>query len=136
MKSGGGYHGVSSAIAFAVLNLDVERIVVLGHAQCGGIAAAMCGDSRYESTPFLSEWVALLQPAVDRCGSDHPTEVEHESVRLSLERLLTFPFIAERVKQGKLELIGAHFGISDGKLTLLDPNCRHFLPVEDDGSPL
>ena len=75
----GGYHGVSAAIAFAVLNLQVARIVVLGHEHCGGIAAAMSTDTRYVSTPFLSQWVSLLEPAISRCGSsgDH-TAVEYE----------------------------------------------------------
>ncbi len=109
---------------------------MLGHAQCSGIAAAMCTDTHYEATPFLSEWVELLQPALDRCGgSNQQTAVEYESIRLSLERLLSFPFIPERVKQGRLELAGAHFKISDGTLTLLDQHWRHFWPVEIDGQP-
>jgi carbonic anhydrase len=127
----GGYHGVSAAIAFAVLNLQVARIVVLGHEHCGGISAAMSTDTRYVSTPFLSQWVSLLEPAISRCGSneDH-TAVEYESIRLSLGRLMTFPFIAERMKQGELELAGAYFRISDGTLSVLDPQWRHFWPVD------
>ena len=131
-ETGGGHHGVSAAIAFAVLKLEVERIVVLGHAQCGGIAAVVGADTQHDDTPFVSDWVALLQPAVDRCrkGPEHQTDVEYESVRLSLERLMSFPFVAERVKQGKLELVGAHFGISDGALLLLDPHSRQFRPID------
>ncbi|GAA0586778.1 carbonic anhydrase [Rhizomicrobium electricum] len=125
----GGYHGVSAAIAFAVINLEVERIVVLGHEHCGGVAAAM---ARTESpTPFLSQWVSLLEPAIHTCSGGDPLAVECESIRLSLGRLMTFPFIAERVENGTLQLIGAHFKISDGTLSMLDPADQVFKRVGD-----
>lgn len=126
----GGYHGVSAAIAFAVLNLEVERIVVLGHEHCGGVEAAMAdGDL---STPFLSQWVSLLQPAIHKCGGgSDQIAVEYESIRLSVARLLTFPFIVERVKESGLQLIGAHFKISDGTLSVLDPETQEFKLVDD-----
>jgi carbonic anhydrase len=117
-----GHHGTSAAIAFAVLSLQVRNILVMAHAQCGGVAAAL-DNSIAEGLPFLSAWVGLLKPAVARLPHDAHnahTLLEQESVRLSLERLMTFPFIAERVKAGVLELNGARFGIADGKLELLD----------------
>ena len=127
----GGHHGVSAAIAFAVVNLDVERIVVLGHENCGGVAAAMSDEASNLPTPFLSQWVSLLAPAIHKCGSTDPIAVEQESIRLSLGRLMTFPFIAERVAAGKLKLYGAHFQISDGTLAILDEACDCFRPAED-----
>ncbi len=128
----GGYHGVSAAIAFAVLNLAVERIVVLGHEHCGGVSAAMADDALHLPTPFLSQWVSLLEPAIHKGGSGKDfLAVEYESIRLSLGRLLTFPFIAGRVKQGALQLIGAHFKITEGTLSVLDPQTQDFHLVED-----
>ena len=128
---GGGYHGTSAAIAFAVLQLKVRSIVVMGHAKCGGIAAAL--DRQVAAPmPFLSEWIALLEPAVTRCrqeSGDRHTELEREGVRLSLERLMSFPFIAERVGQGVLKLEGARFGIADGQLEWLDKQSGLFQPV-------
>lgn len=127
----GGYHGVSAAIAFAVINLEVARVVVLGHESCGGVAAAMAEDSHNLPTPFLSQWVSLLEPAIHKCGGGNDAlAVEYESVRLSVQRLLTFPFIAERVKNG-LQLIGAHFKISDGTLAMLDPEDQTFKLVNE-----
>lgn len=125
----GGHHGVSAAIAFAVINLQVARVVVLGHESCGGVAAAL--DSRNLTTPFLSDWVDLLAPAIHNCSGGQ-LEVEQESIRLSLGRLMTFPFVAERVEAGHLALIGAHFKISDGTLSLLDPADQTFKPVGED----
>lgn len=127
-----GNHGVSAAIAFAVTNLEVPRVVVLGHEHCGGVAAAMSADAHNLSTPFLSDWVSLLEPAIHKCGhGPDQIAVERESVRLSLGRLMTFPFIAERVAAKKLQLLGAHFKISDGTLSILDNVSDNFHLVDE-----
>ncbi len=129
-----GYHGTSAALAFAVVALNVTNIVVLGHAQCGGVAAALQGASA-QKIPFISEWIELLDPAVARCkhhGHDAQYELEHETIKLSLERLMTFPFVAERVAAGKLQLDGARFGIADGVLEVLDRKSGRFEPVARD----
>jgi carbonic anhydrase len=118
------HHGTSAALAFAVLQLPLRGILVMGHAQCGGIAAAL--DNRIaENIPFLSRWLELLNPALQRAAQTHDhaarhIEMERDAVRLSLERLMTFPFVAERVRAGTLSLYGARFGIADGQLELMD----------------
>jgi carbonic anhydrase len=132
----GGHHGVSAAIAFAVVNLAVERVVVLGHENCGGVAAAMSDDAQNLPTPFLSQWVSLLAPAIHKCGGGDHMQVEYESIRLSLGRLMTFPFVAERVGAGTLKLYGAHFRITDGTLSLLDEQSDTFKRVGDTSGPL
>ncbi|MBV9570932.1 MAG: carbonic anhydrase [Alphaproteobacteria bacterium] len=122
------HHGTSAAIAFAVLQLPLRGILVMGHAQCGGVAAAL--DNRVaEKIPFLSSWIELLEPARQRTVHVHDhaarhTEMEREGVRLSLERLMTFPFVAERVRAGTLALHGARFGIADGQLEVLNSTGR------------
>jgi carbonic anhydrase len=129
---GGGYHGTSAAIAFAVLNLKVSTILVLGHGQCGGVAAALEDVPTADRTPFVSDWVDLLAPAIARCrhSSDLQTTAEKESVKLSIERLLGFPFVADAVRSGRLEIGGAHFGIADGKLSVLDRETGAFQVVD------
>lgn len=130
-ETGGGHHGTSAAISFAVLELGVRHIVVLGHAGCGGVKAALDGAAA-APLPFLSDWIELLAPAVVRCGHDHDnpqTAVEREAVRLSLERLMSFPFIAERVTANRLSLHGARFGIANGQLEVLDRAANEFRPV-------
>lgn len=131
-EEGGGYHGTSAALAFAVLVLKVRTILVMGHAQCGGVGAAL-DPSGIAKLPFLTEWIDLLTPAIDRCAHSHDRQnaVEKECVKLSLERLMTFPFIAERVKAGVLALEGARFEIADGKLDRLDKATGEFVPVSD-----
>lgn len=121
----GAHHGTSAAIAFAVMVLEVSSILVMGHAQCGGVAAAIDGKTGHD-IPFLRSWIDLLAPAVELARGGHAA-VERESVLLSLARLKSFAFVAERVATGKLTLHGARFGIADGRLEVYDPAARRFV---------
>jgi carbonic anhydrase len=133
-ESDSGHRGTSAALAFAVVQLGIKSIVVMGHAQCGGIAAAL--DNRLVAgVPFISHWIDLLEPALEHSAHIHNsaerhTAMERDCVRLSLENLMTFPFVAERVKSGAVSLHGAHFGIADGKLEILDNESGVFVAVD------
>ena len=129
----GAHHGTSAAIAFAVLVLNVRNILVMGHAQCSGVAAALDGNIG-DDVPFLRSWIDLLKPAVER--TDHSanetsrhTALERETVLLSMERLMSYPFVAERVRAGELEINGARFGIADGQLEVFDRTIAAFRTI-------
>jgi len=126
------YHGTSAALEFAVRGLGVPHLVVLGHAQCGGVRALMEGDGGL--TDFLGGWMQIAAPArarVLRCSDpafDALTACEHEVVRLSLANMMTFPWIAERLADGRLRLHGAYYGIASGVLQIMGPD-GIFVPV-------
>src|SRR5690348_11648287 len=133
-ESDTGHRGTSAALAFAVVQLKVREILVLGHAQCGGIAAAL-DNKLVANVPFISSWVDLLEPAIAHSAhiEDHRMRhvmMERDCIRLSLANLMTFGFVEERVKAGTLKLRGARFGIADGKLEILDPTRDEFVSVE------
>ena len=132
-ETGGGLHGVSAAIEFGVLGLAVSHIVVLGHAQCGGITAALKGgDFGQSSQSFIDGWVDIVRAARDdvlaRSPADPQRELELAAITVSLSNLRTFPFIAEQEQAGTLRLHGAYFGIADGMLHVLDEQTGAFLP--------
>ncbi len=120
-----GNHGTSAALEFAVTALGVRNIVVLGHSQCGGIRALMQGPGG-DHGDFIESWMAIAQPArtrvcdaPDAASQDFATlctRCEHESIRVSLANLLTFPWISSRVATGKLKLQGMHFNVQTGRL--------------------
>jgi len=130
-EQSGSYHGTSAAIEFAVTALQVETILVMGHARCGGVAASLSQGDLLPGS-FLAQWIRLLDPAVARAGEcvDPQTTVERESVKISLERLRGFPFVAEAMRMRGLQLRGARFGIADGRLEILDPVTGAFEPVD------
>jgi len=129
------FHATSAALEFAVRVLEVERVIVLGHAMCGGIDALMTG-APSEAPDFLVPWMRIAEPARARvlaraemgATDDLLTACEREVVKLSLEHLLTFPWIAERVNDGRLQLVGMTFDIRSGVLDALRPD-GSFAPV-------
>lgn len=134
-----GYHGVSSALEFAVTQLEVGEILVMGHGMCGGCAAALTGG--FDHVPpgeghFIGDWVRMLADTRDQVRARHAEldrpaflDMEHEAVKVSLANLRTFPWIAERERDKRLKLHGAHFSISEGRLYLLDEAEGTFSPV-------
>ncbi|HEX5241178.1 MAG TPA: carbonic anhydrase [Candidatus Limnocylindrales bacterium] len=119
-------HGVSAALEYGVLALEVSAIVVLGHGRCGGIAAALQDAGPLSDTDFVGAWVAGLrqlagEPSV--AGAETAEErrlaLERRSVERSLERLRTFPWIAGREAEGRLALRGAWFDVALGELHVL-----------------
>ena len=126
---GGGRHGVSAALEFAVTQLEVPEIVVLGHGSCGGVHAALT--QRFKGAPpgrggFIDHWVDMLDEARERIvaefgeGPEAIRAMELETVRVSLRNLRTFPCIPEREEAGTLKLHGAYFAIADGVLHVMD----------------
>ena len=117
------YHGTSAALEFAVRVLEVPHLVVLGHGQCGGIQALLRGAPE-EAQDFVAPWMGIAAPARAHallCDTPEAQQqcLEHEGIKLSLENLMTFPWIAERVADGRLELHGAWFAIHSGVLMTL-----------------
>jgi carbonic anhydrase len=134
-----GFHGVSAALEFAVSQLEVGEILVMGHGMCGGCAAALTGqfdDTEPGEGHFIADWVRMLSGATEQVRARHPeldqdafTEMEREAVKVSLANLRTFPWIAEREAAGKLKLHGAHFTIAEGCLYVLDEAEGDFRPA-------
>ena len=119
----GKLHGVSAALEFGVNVLKVKHVVVMGHASCGGVNAMLNG-APANCQDFVAPWVEQAAPTVRRVVEDFPADqtervAEETVVRLSLDNLRTFPWIAEREAAGELTLSGLHFGIADGILTKL-----------------
>jgi carbonic anhydrase len=117
------FHGTSAAVEFAVRVLQVDRIVVMGHALCGGIRALLDG-APPEARDFVAGWMGIAARAralALRCDAPEQRQeiAEHEAVRISLANLMTFPWIAEAVAAGRLSLHGAHFGVATGRLVLV-----------------
>jgi carbonic anhydrase len=117
----------------------VEEIVVMGHGSCGGCAAALTGqfdDAEHGEGHFIAEWVELLREARDDVRKRHSLlneqaflEMEWAAVKVCLANLRTFPWIAERERDGRLTLHGAHFSIAEGRLYMLDGAEVAFHPV-------
>ncbi len=129
-----GRHGVSAALEYAVCHLQVEHVIVMGHSQCGGIKGLMDGICECQEHSFISSWVGIAQKAKERVlreFSDKPAEMqvhacERASILLSLENLMTFPWIKDRVEDEKLFLHGWYFDLQAGTLSGFSQDSGNF----------
>lgn len=134
-ETAGNYHGTSAALEFGVRHLNAESIIVLGHSKCGGIRALLQnkpGESGENS--FISSWMKVATNARNRVLSRMHGEsedalqhaCEQEAILVSLDNLLTFPWILERVAQRKLALHGWYFDMEHGELMYFDAASNRF----------
>jgi carbonic anhydrase len=134
----GAAHGVSAALEFAVQVLRVKNIVVLGHAQCGGIKALAQDSAPLSPGDFIGKWMSILETTRDEM-SRKPDESEHDfisrlekkAVLQSLNNLMTFPCVQILAERGKLKIHGAYFGVAHGSLSVLDRETGKFNNIND-----
>lgn len=123
----GDHHGTSAAIEYAVNTLRVANIIVMGHSNCGGVTGChdMCSGSAPEleaETSFVGRWMDILRSGYDKAvkvGGDRADQIsmmEREAVLVSLENLMSFPFVSENVENDELSLHGVWLDIRDGGL--------------------
>jgi carbonic anhydrase len=128
-EEGGGYHGTSAAIEFAVEHLGVQDIVIMGHGQCGGISASL---SERPVGKFIAPWVDMISGTRDAVLRENPgadksaiqQALEFAAIGHSLQNLLSFPFIKSAADAGQLRLHGAWFAIASGELRWRSPDGR------------
>ena len=134
----GQQHGTSAAVEYAVKALKVAHLIVMGHTKCGGVAGchAMCSGHApdlEEESSFVGRWMDILRPGYERVADlpeDQRTRaLEKQAVLVSLQNLLTFPYVAEAVKSDHLTLHGLWHDMGDGVLEEYDPVQNQFVPV-------
>lgn len=131
------YHGTSAALEFAVTGLEVESIIVLGHAHCGGIKELMDRRKSPENNSFIHKWMSQLNTVKDKIYED--TSLDNQEARYqaceemavvqSLVNLMTFPWVKERVANGTLELHGWYYDIRNSKLYTLNADTNTFQKI-------
>ncbi|MDE3026933.1 MAG: carbonic anhydrase [Paracoccaceae bacterium] len=132
----GEYHGTSAAVEFAVMSLKVAHLIVLGHSNCGGVNGChdMCSGKApelEERSSFVGRWMDILRPGYERV-KDIPDEaerrhaLERQAVVISLENLMTFPFVRDAVESENLTLHGLWTDIGEGGLQQYEPTTGDF----------
>ncbi|MEL6550941.1 MAG: carbonic anhydrase [Pseudomonadota bacterium] len=129
----------SAVIEYAVCVLKVPHIIVMGHSGCGGVAG--CRDMCEGRAPaleaeesFVGRWIDTLREGHARVAhiadvAERTRALEHEAVRVSITNLLTFPYVAEAVDAGLLELHGLWTDIGSGELLAFDGATKGFAQI-------
>jgi len=128
-----GRHGTSAALEFGVCNLGVEHIIILGHAHCGGIRS-LFGEKRGESDSYINSWMRMAEEVHAQVLHDLPAAssqqqmmiCEQRAILVSLNNLMTFPWVRQRVESGALTLHGWYFDIEHGQMMQYQQASRAF----------
>jgi carbonic anhydrase len=137
-ETGGKYHGVSTAIEFAVMNLRVKHLIIMGHSGCGGVKAALDQSAAIQTeAQFISRWMSMLDDARLRVVAANQMApqatkqalLEKEGIKTSIKNLRTFPFVSDLEDKGRLNLHGAYFDIASGTLSVLNHSRGEFFPL-------
>lgn len=129
-----GHHGTTAAIEYAIRILNVEHIIVLGHAHCGGINTLMKTGGAGNPDSYMDDWMCLAESARASVIADMPDATQQERIRaceqrailVSLDNLMTFSWVQERVVAGSLTLHGWYFDIEHGQLLRFNNGARQF----------
>jgi carbonic anhydrase len=129
-EGGGGYHGTSAALEFAVRYLQVEHVIIMGHARCSGIRA-LIDDARRGGNvgQFISPWMSIADDArrevlaalPEATAEAQAAACERAALRVSLRNVMSFPFVQEAVEHGRLTVLGWYFDIDRGELLRCTP---------------
>ena len=132
-------HGTSAAVEYAVTALKVAHIIVLGHSNCGGVKAChdMCTGHAPElekSSSFVGRWMDILRPGFERIkdiegAEDQVASLDREAVMISIENLITFPFVKDAVDKNDLTLHGLWTDIAEGTLEQFDVTKQNFVKI-------
>jgi carbonic anhydrase len=117
-------YGLAS-LEYAVKILGVPLIMVLGHTNCGAVAAAVkVVTERAELPGHLPELVKAIEPAVITAHGQHPNDLVAattvENVKLNVGRLhQDKPIVSEAIAAKKVEVVGGIYDLATGKISLL-----------------
>jgi len=126
-------HGTSAAIEYAIKELKVQHIIILGHKDCGGIkyGHSMHSSSTNTNYEFINKWVSILLPAYNKIQKDvskqeQINQLEQESIKVSINNLFSFPFIKKAIDENNLSIHGLIHDIGSGNLKFLNPVTENF----------
>ena len=134
----GQQHGTSAAVEYAVTTLKIAHLIVVGHSSCGGVKGChdMCSGlapALEEKSSFVGRWMDLLRPGYDRIShlpeAERLRALEKEAVLISLENLMTFPFVAAAVEAEEMTVHGLWNDIGEGTLEQYEPATGRFAPI-------
>ena len=122
-----------AALNYGVLHLQIRHIVVLGHSNCGGINA-VCALQRHRVSSPLEHWLDMARPALELTRKRFPGFSQTDMVRachkisllLSMDNLLSWPWIRKLVEQGMLKLHPWFFDMERGELLCFNRKNKRF----------
>jgi len=139
-ECGNTHHSTSAAIEYAVTQLKVSHIIVMGHSGCGGIRALMADhDNPAPSEPtehysFIKPWMKIVDKAAEFTDEEKTAAnieerakvCEQRASLISLDNLVSFPWVKEAMTKNMLKIHAWHYDIGSGTLLEYDEETEAF----------
>ena len=126
-------HGTSAAIEYAIKELKIKHLIILGHKDCGGIKYGhhMLSNSANPNYEFINKWVNIILPAFNKIQKDvlvqkQIDQLEQETIKVSVDNLFNFPFVKKAIENDDLSVHGLIHDIGSGNLQLLNQISHKF----------
>jgi len=132
----------AAAIEFALLTLPVRDIVVCGHSECGAMKA-LCEGGAPDAAPNLGDWLNVGRGSLARLeragrvgeGLATHNRLSQINVLQQIEHLRSYPLVAAREREGRLELHAWWFELATAEVLAFDADSGSFLPLGAEGAP-
>lgn len=106
------------SIEYAIANLNVKLIVVLGHQNCGAVTAALCSKDNEKN---LNHLLSFIQPAISNSDIKEVDEVSYIHARLTAEKLMKeSSIITNAVNTGDTKIIPAYYNLETGQVDFFE----------------
>jgi carbonic anhydrase len=120
---------VKGSIEYAIAELNVPLIVVLGHTNCGAVKAAVKHIDDKDSLPgSINGLVELIKPVVSKVqgqSGEIYENVTRANVAAGVEKLKNLqPILAPRVQSGSVKVVGGVYDLQTGVVKLLEPESK------------
>jgi len=123
-----------SSIEYAIEVLGVEEVIICGHSNCGGCAAALQGPKKLDQLPYTQHYLKPLECVKEKIEAKQTDMDERSKARLmekmnvieQVEHLKSYPQIQERLKRGELEIEGWYYDIKSGSVSVYDESSGSF----------
>ncbi len=131
--------GIQASIEHAINNMEIENIVVMGHAHCSVLKDYLnMNEKNAEKNKEIKQWLDIGKAAKDAVlaqlgdKDEEEKEISHvqETVLVSLKNLLSYPNIGKKIDSNKVKLYGWMVNLRDGQLMAFNPQTRMFDTIE------
>ena len=133
-----GFLATTAAIEYAITILEIKNIIICGHSNCGACSAIYEPPAKLEQTPYVKNWLRLLDPVKEKVLAINPNSkskriwlTEQINIEQQLENLMSYPFVEERFDRGELRVFGWYYIIETGEILNYNMITREFKPISN-----
>lgn len=115
------------SIEYAVSQLGVPLVIVMGHEKCGAVSAAVSVVEENTVYPgAIGQMIEPIIPAVLNAKAGKPSNLLEESVKSNVRRTVSRlrsasePTLMMPIREGKVKVVGAYYTLENGKVDFFD----------------